>query len=74
MVLWQALWLSLVGFLPGAALSYQLYALTERATKLPMHLGWEVGIGVLLLTMAMCMVSGLVAVRKVRAADPADIF
>jgi ABC-type antimicrobial peptide transport system permease subunit len=29
---------------------------------------------VLLLTMGMCVVSGLLALRKVRALDPADIF
>lgn len=73
-VLSQALWLSFLGFLPGALISNYLYGLTTRATKLPMYLGWELAGGVLLLTMLMCMASGLAAVRKVRSADPADIF
>jgi putative ABC transport system permease protein len=35
---------------------------------------WTRAIGVLLLSMAMCSVSGLLALRKVKSADPADLF
>ena len=39
-----------------------------------MYMTWERGLAVLALTIAMCAISGLIALRKVRALDPADIF
>src|SRR5262249_55384794 len=73
-VFYEAVILAVLGYLPGFALSAQLYRLTERATHLPMNLNGEVGGLVLGLTVVMCTVSGMIAVRKVRSADPAEIF
>jgi putative ABC transport system permease protein len=73
-VLSQAVVLAVLGYLPGMAASQQLYRLTNKATHLPMTLGVTVGSGVLALTIVMCAVSGMIAVRKIRSADPADIF
>jgi len=39
-----------------------------------MRLSGERAVIVLVLTVVMCWVSGLVAMRKLRAADPAEIF
>jgi putative ABC transport system permease protein len=41
---------------------------------LPIYMTPERAIGVLALSIGMCSFAGVVALRKVRAADPADIF
>jgi putative ABC transport system permease protein len=66
--------LGLLGFLPGWVLSLGLYHLTMRATGLPMMLGAAKTAVVLLLTMTMCLVSGALAMQRLRAANPADMF
>lgn len=66
-VLSEAVLLAVLGYLPGAAASFQLYRLTNRATHLPMNLSSELAGTVLALTIVMCSVSGLIAVRKIRA-------
>jgi putative ABC transport system permease protein len=66
--------LAIVGYLPGNAIAYGLYALTRGATNLPLFMTVERAITVLILTIAMCLASGAIATRKLRAADPADIF
>jgi putative ABC transport system permease protein len=73
-VLQQAWILALVGFVPGWLISRLLYSVTSASTKIPMNLSFELTWSVLLLTVVMCSVSGLAALRKVNAADPADLF
>jgi putative ABC transport system permease protein len=73
-VLEESLILAGLGFIPGLAISWWLYGIAGNATRLPMIMTPERVGGVLLLTVAMCTVSALIALRKVRAADPADIF
>jgi putative ABC transport system permease protein len=70
----EALILSVIGYLPGAAIATGLYALTKSATQLPMVMTLARAIIVFILTIVMCSVSGAIAVRKLQAADPADIF
>jgi putative ABC transport system permease protein len=41
---------------------------------LPLEMTWPRALGVLALTVAMCVASALIALRRVRAADPADVF
>ena len=69
-----ALILCVLGYVPGLLLSAALYRLTESATFLPMTLGTSKPMLVLGLTLAMCCVSGAFALRKLRDADPADLF
>lgn len=73
-VLFEAIILSLAGFFPGVLISMRLYRITENATHLPMQMTAQKGLIVLALTIVMCGISGLIAVRKIRSADPADIF
>lgn len=73
-VVWQAVYLSIAGYAIGLAGSLGLYELAKTAARLPIGMTWErVGI-VLGLTVGMCVVSGLLAVRKAKTADPADLF
>jgi len=73
-ILQQAAILALLGFLPGLAFAELLYAVTVWQTRLPMEMTALRIAGVLGLSLAMCSVSGLAALRKLRQADPADLY
>ena len=73
-VLQQALALALLGFLPGVLIAEVLYRLTGYQANLPVEMTWRRVVFVLLLSVVMCTVSGLGALRKLRSADPADLF
>ncbi|NJN13952.1 MAG: FtsX-like permease family protein [Richelia sp. RM2_1_2] len=74
MLMQEALILSLLGFLPGMLLSMGLYQITFAATLLPVAMKIDRAIFVLILTIMMCSFSGIVAMRKLQSADPADVF
>jgi putative ABC transport system permease protein len=73
-VLRQTLWLSLLGFVPGLGLSWLLYRVLDALVGLPMRLTIYRILLILFLTAVMCVVSGLLALRKVQTADPAEVF
>lgn len=73
-VVQQAVLLALLGFAPGWLIAGGLYTLMRRKVNLPVEMSWELAAGVLAAAVAMCCVSALMALRKVRAADPADLF
>ncbi|MEM1241367.1 MAG: ABC transporter permease DevC [Cyanobacteria bacterium P01_H01_bin.26] len=70
----EALILALSGYIPGYMISLWLYQLTRNATNLPLLMTLERALLILFLTMIMCAISGIIAMRKLRSADPADIF
>ncbi|WP_373525590.1 ABC transporter permease DevC [Nostoc sp.] len=70
----EAFLLAVLGFLPGFILSSGLYQVAYAATLLPIFMTIERAIQVWILTVIMCSISGAIAMRKLRAADPADIF
>jgi len=74
MVFQEALILGVLGYIPGFAITLGLYDLTKKATSLPMAMDIGRGLMVLIMTILMCFISGIIAVRKLQAADPADIF
>ena len=51
-----------------------LYRVASQATLLPMVMAPSIGLLVLALTVSMCCISGVLALRKVQTADPAEIF
>jgi putative ABC transport system permease protein len=73
-VLKQALLLAVVGFIPGVVLGGLLYLILGQLTGLPLLLTVPRAGVVLLLTVLMCSASGVLTVRKLRSADPADLF
>jgi putative ABC transport system permease protein len=74
LVLQEAAILALLGFAPGWVGALLLYRLTAEATHLPLTMTPGRALGVLALTVLMCGLAALVALRKVRSADPAEIF
>ena len=73
-VLGAALILAVAGFIPGLVLSFLLYDVVGGATFLPLRLDVRLGASVFSMIFAMCAVAGLLAVRKLRDANPADMF
>jgi putative ABC transport system permease protein len=70
----EAVILAIVGFVPSMGAAIGLYTMTRNATSLPLLMTAARATMVLTLTVIMCLVSGAIAVRKLRAADPADMF
>lgn len=73
-VLQEAILLAVLGFIPGSIVSMGLYDFTKDAARLPMATNLERIVFILSLTILMCSISGAIAMNKLRAADPADIF
>lgn len=70
----QAFYITVLGFIPGALIGKGMYLLLQKTTFLSFamtfHRLWQV----FLLTLTMCMTSGALAMQALRTADPADIF
>jgi putative ABC transport system permease protein len=73
-VLRESLWLALLGFVPGLGLSWLLYRALDAQVGLPMRLTALRILLILVLTAAMCVLSAVLALRKVKTADPAEVF
>jgi putative ABC transport system permease protein len=70
----QALILAVLGYVPGYLIAQGLYVVTQRATFLPIAMTPARVAFVFAMTVAMCAGSAVLAMRKLRAADPAEIF
>jgi putative ABC transport system permease protein len=73
-VLGAAMILAVLGFVPGFAASLFLYDVVGKGTFLPIAMDVERAVGVFLMIFTMCAVAGLLAMRKLRDANPADMF
>ncbi|MCS6932389.1 MAG: ABC transporter permease DevC [Acetobacteraceae bacterium] len=73
-VLGAAMLLAVLGFVPGALLSWYLYGVVGEATFLPLAMDIGRLLGVFGMIFGMCAAAGLLAMRKLRDADPADMF
>ena len=73
-VLEQASFYALVGFLPAWVLGVCLYYILGEIALLPLNMTFGISIGTFALTIGMCVLSGVLAVRRVLSADPAEVF
>jgi putative ABC transport system permease protein len=73
-VLWEAFFMACFGFVPGVGASALLYRVVVAMTGLPMVFDPMRAAFVLVLTVLMCFAAGLLALRKLETADPADMF
>ncbi|HEY5774690.1 MAG TPA: ABC transporter permease DevC [Xanthomonadales bacterium] len=73
-VIQQAFILGVLGYIPGLILVHWLSGKAAAATHLPLYITQQRALTVFLLTLSMCAISALLAVRKVRRLDPADVF
>lgn len=74
LVMQQAFLLMGMSYLAGLVMAYGLYDVMARGTGFPMGMTFARAALVFLLTLAMSLASGLMALRTLRAADPADLF
>ncbi|MBW4671219.1 MAG: ABC transporter permease DevC [Cyanomargarita calcarea GSE-NOS-MK-12-04C] len=70
----QAFILAVFGYIPGFVISLALYDFAMKATKLPIMMSANNMLLVLITSIIMCMISGGLAMNKLRSTDPADIF
>jgi putative ABC transport system permease protein len=73
-VLQQANFFVLLGFVPAALMAVAMYRATQIATNLPMGMTWTRVVFVLVLSLAMSSASGLLVSLKVARTDPAELF
>ena len=73
-IIQESVILSVMGFIPGSLLAGVLYKLTRDIGNMPTYMSVSSLIIVFGLTVSMCVVAGLLATRKLRNANPADIF
>ena len=70
----QALIIGFLGYIPGLMITIIQYQFAKQATYLPIEMTWQRAINILVATIIMCSIAGVSAVRKMRSANPADIF
>jgi putative ABC transport system permease protein len=70
----QGLYLAILGYLAGLAVSMLLFNWVHEATGLPMDLSRNDPLFILGLTIAMCTLSGAYAARRLLSVDPAQLF
>lgn len=73
-VLEEALILGLFGFIPGALAGTALLTLMGKLTTLPLAMTPGMILSVFVGTLAFSTLSGIIATRKLAAADPAELF
>lgn len=73
-ILQQSVLLALVGYAPALLVCWQLYALVGGYAGIPMVMAPNIVLGVLLLSVGMCIVSGVFALQKLFKADPVELF
>lgn len=69
-----AFFLALLGFIPGYILSVGLYHLAESQIFMPMPMTLSKTLTVFSFILSMCVMAGFLAIRKLKAANPADMF
>ena len=70
----QALIIGSLGYIPGFAIAIFMYQFVQQATLLPIAMTGQRAINILVATIMMCLIAGVSAVRKMKSANPADIF
>lgn len=70
----QAVIFALISYLPALVLTFFLFKIIHHFTRLPILMTMPLTATVFLLSFCMCLISGFLALRKVKKADPADLF
>ncbi len=73
-ILEEAIILAAIGFLPGLAFSQLFYHSLAYLTNIPIFMTSERAVAVFIGTILACALSGILAMRKLAAAEPADLF
>ena len=74
LVLSQAFAFSILGYIPGFVLALGIYDLATDSIQMPITMTGGRALVVFLTTLSMCGLSGLIAIRRLASAQPADVF
>lgn len=66
--------IAIAGFIPGFLIPLRLYSLAAAATNLPIYMTATRAITIFILTVIICLISGVLTTQKLQSADPADLF
>ncbi|CAA9892446.1 DevC protein [Candidatus Methylobacter favarea] len=70
----SAFFLAILGFIPGYIVSVGLYRLAEGQIYMPMPMTLDKIFTIFVFILTMCATAGILAMRKLGAANPADMF
>ncbi|WP_226986511.1 ABC transporter permease DevC [Saccharophagus degradans] len=70
----EAIILAILGFIPGLSISLLIYEVMSTATGLPVAMDISRASLVFIGTIAACTLSGAFATRRLKSADPAELF
>jgi putative ABC transport system permease protein len=73
-VLEQATLSALAGWVPASLIAIVLFRIVGEMALLPLHMTVQLALVGLLLTLGMCLISAVLAVRRVISTDPAEVF
>ncbi len=73
-VLQQALILAIMGFIPGLAFAYFVYEVLANNTQFILDMPAFRIVAVLVMSAGVCILSGLMALQKLKKSDPAELF
>ena len=73
-VMREGLYLAILGYVPAYIAGEGLYWFVRDATRLPVGMNATRALTVMVMILVMCMVSSLLAMRRLVDADPAEIF
>jgi len=73
-VMREATLLAILGYVPAIVVTWLIYSQAAAATHLPIAFTYERIVGVFALTISMCCASAMLAIRKLKSAEPADIY
>jgi putative ABC transport system permease protein len=74
LVLQQAMFYALLGYIPAWIITTLLFALIFEFIPVPIHMSLALTATTLALTVAMCATAGLISIRRVVSTDPAEVF
>jgi putative ABC transport system permease protein len=73
-VLQQSFFIMILSFLAGLGVAFGLYDAIARGSGIPVVLGFQRALEVFAMTLVIALTSGILAIRKLRTADPAALF
>ena len=73
-VVLQALFMSIISFIPGMLITLTVFSVVNSTSGLIMYLNFARASLVLVLTISMCVLSGIIALQKLLSSDPANLF
>lgn len=73
-VIATSIYLAVIGFVPGLLLSLALYNISESVTYIPMPMSGGKILSVFIYILGMSVISGIIAMNKLKSTNPADMF